>query len=131
MRWDREVLNDNAGTVALRIRYLIHQFGRRIDLHQIANADPAGCFHSHPARWAIRIILRGGYVEEMQDGSKRVWRPGSIGIVRNNLVHRIHELPNGPSYSIWIRGRIRFRTCLVGDGWPPSLRNTMHQSSEK
>lgn len=114
----------------LFIKHLLHWRGRRVDLHKIVWPDEWECFHSHPANWAIRIILWGGYVEEMYDGTMRKWWPGKIGIVRNTDVHRINRLlKERPSYSLWIRGKVRHGTGLFGSGWPPRLRNTFTKGS--
>lgn len=92
------------GRPALWIKKLIKAFGCVIQLHMFVRADDPECFHSRPA-YAVRIILRGGYVEELGDGARRTWRPGMVGIVRPELEHRIDALRNGrDSWSLWIRG---------------------------
>lgn len=132
MKWDRTVDSERDGLPVLYIKHLLHLLGRRIDLHKIIYPDPWECFHSHPARWAVRIILWGGYTEEMYDGTIRKWWPGKIGIVRHSDVHRINRLLSGrPSYSLWIRGKVRHQTQLRGTGWPVELQDTWHGSSEK
>ncbi|MAS67358.1 MAG: hypothetical protein CMK82_11260 [Pseudomonadales bacterium] len=128
--WNKTVNSERDGLPVLFIKNLIHLFGRRIDLHKIVYPDPRECFHSHPAR-AIRIILWGGYVEEMFDGTHRRWWPGKIGIVRHSDIHRINRLlKERPSYSLWIRGKVRHETQLKGSGWPIELQDTYHRSSE-
>jgi hypothetical protein len=72
-------------------------------IHRIETPDDPGKFHTHPAT-AFRLILRGGYVEEMEDGTLREWRPGMFGIVRPETCHRIDRLLDGPSWSLWLRG---------------------------
>jgi len=129
--YDRSVNSERDGLPLLWIKYVFAFRGRRIDLHRIDYPDPWGCFHSHPASWAIRIILWGGYVEEFKDGTMRYWKPGRIGIVRHDDVHRINRLLHErPSYSLWIRGKVRHQTLLTGDGWPLELQDTYHGSSE-
>lgn len=103
------------GRPALWIKKLVKAFGCVIQLHKFVRADDPGCFHTHPA-WAIRIVLRGGYVEELGDGRLRTWRPGMVGIVAPQLEHRISALVNGKeSWSLWFRGpkvaRINIRGC--------------------
>ena len=89
---------------SLLIKRLVSLFGFKIQLHRFIRADSEGAFHTHPA-WAIRVILRGGYVEELGNGDLREWKPGHIGIVHPELEHRIHKLRNGHmSYSLWLRG---------------------------
>jgi hypothetical protein len=101
--------------------------GCRVDLHKFVGADDFDCFHSHPA-YAIRIILWGGYVEEVHDEATynpfgfcalKTWRPGMVGLVPPKMAHRVHSLRNKRvSYSLWLRGPIVAPVKLIGDGWP-------------
>lgn len=129
--WSRAVTSERDGLPVLLIKNLVHLFGRRIDLHKIVYPDPWECFHRHPASWAIRIVLWGGYVEEYYDGTMKARRPGHIGIVRHTDIHRINRLRRErPSYSLWFRGKVRHQTQLKGTGWPVELQDTWHGSSE-
>jgi hypothetical protein len=75
------------------------------------------CFHTHPA-YAIRIILWGGYIEELEGGKHRMWLPGMMGLVKPTCSHRIAGLRNGRfSISLWIRFRRCAAVRLRGDGW--------------
>lgn len=114
MNYD-EWRGDRFGNVVFWIKKLAQFRGCVIQLHKFIRADLDGCFHTHPA-WAIRIVLWGGYVEELGDGRWRMWFPGRIGIVRPELEHRIGGLRNGKvSYSLWLRGpkvrKINVRGC--------------------
>lgn len=105
------------GRPTLWIKRLASWGGRVVDLHKMTAADDAGCFHTHPA-YAVRVILWGGYVEELEGGRRRVWRPGMIGLVAPACSHRIAALRNGrSSWSLWIRGCKRAEVTLRGDGW--------------
>lgn len=105
------------GTKTMLIRHLFHFRGCRIDLHRMVNTDMPACYHTHPA-WAVRIILSGGYVEEMVDGTRKTWRPGMVGIVAPALAHRVHALLNGiESRSLWFRAPKRHPIHLIGGGW--------------
>ncbi len=121
MNWDKFV---GAG---LAIKWLLHVRGRRVQLHRINKADELGCFHTHPAK-AVRIILWGGYTEELEDGTFVEWKPGNIGLVRPSFSHRIHKVDT--SYSLWIRGRVTTNVELRGDGWSEKdlLNNFQHPS---
>ncbi len=97
----------------------------RVDLHKFVAEDDYDCYHSHPA-WAIRIVLWGGYIEEVYDdatyannlfGALRVWFPGRVGVIRPSFAHRVHELCARTSYSLWLRGPICADVKLLGDGW--------------
>lgn len=93
------------GRPAMLIKRLFEVFGRRVDLHKFVRADDPACFHTHPAT-AFRIVLWGGYVEEIDGKGFRTLRPGYVGVVRPELCHRIHKLLNGKSsYSLWLRGK--------------------------
>lgn len=103
IKYDRWVGNGD-GLPVFWVKNLLRLFGWTVRLHKFVKADAPGCFHTHPAL-AIRIILWGGYVEELGDGTWKTWWPGRIGIVRPELEHRIDRLRNGrASYSMWIRG---------------------------
>jgi hypothetical protein len=117
MKWDFQVGNTPDDPVFF-IKNLLHWRGRRLDLHMMVKADGPRRYHTHPS-YAVRIVVWGGYVEEMEDGTKRTWRPGRVGLVRPELSHRIDSLMNGRrSLSLWIRGRITHDIELRGDGWP-------------
>lgn len=106
------------GRPTLWVRRFIYVPKRfHLDLHKMVGKDDPNCFHTHPA-YAIRIVLWGGYIEEMENGRHRTWLPGMIGIVPPSLSHRIVGLRNGhTSYSLWIRFRKRASVLLRGDGW--------------
>lgn len=118
---DRITLTEWIGTVDGRAtlwkRDLLAWAGWRVTLHRIVGADDPGCFHTHPAT-ALRVILAGGYVEQLESGKGRAWLPGRFGIVRPALSHRIAALIDGHSYSLWIRGPRRAPIELRGSGWP-------------
>lgn len=99
------------------VKHLLCGRGFHIDLHKMVAKDDPDCFHTHPAS-AVRVILWGGYVEELEDGRHRMWRPGMIGLVRTSCSHRIAGFRNGRvSYSLWIRFRKRAKVELHGAGW--------------
>jgi len=92
------------GRPTLLIKRFASLMGCVVQVHKFVRADDEGCFHTHPA-FAIRVILWGGYSEELADGRFVDWRPGRIGLVRPELEHRIHALLNGQSsWSLWLRG---------------------------
>ncbi len=116
MRW-HEWRGSMDGRPTLWVRHILCGRGRHVDLHKMIGADDAGCFHTHPAL-AVRIVLWGGYVEEIEGGARRTLRPGMVGIVRPSLSHRIESLCNGRiSLSLWIRFRKSAPVRLRGDGW--------------
>jgi len=117
MKWDR-VVQRTDGMPVLFIKVLWRGWGRSISIHKIVYPDVWGQFHTHPAN-AIRLILWGGYVEEMYDGDMRYWRPGMFGRIRPEDTHRINRLIHPrPSYSLWLRGKVTHDIYLKGSGWP-------------
>lgn len=123
MRWD-EWVGSSDQRPAMWTKNLLRVLGCRIDIHKFIRPDNEGCYHSHPA-YAIRVILRGGYDEDVHEGEippgyirirklKR-WRPFMIGLVRPQTVHRVHTLlGDGPAYTLWIRFRKVAPITLVG-----------------
>lgn len=122
--WDRWISNEpdsDERAAVMWMRHVAHRWGRRIDVHKFVQADAPGFFHSHVAN-AIRMVVAGGYVEEVYDVVAQrpcgevVWRPGSFGIVRPGFVHRVARLLKGPSFSIWFRGRVTHPIRIYGEG---------------
>ena len=105
------------GRPTLWVRHLLCGRGRHVDLHKMVAADDPDCFHTHPAI-AFRLVLWGGYMEEMEDGRRRKWFPGRFGIVTPDYSHRIAGLLNGRfSVSLWVRFRKTDKVKLRGRGW--------------
>ena len=120
MRWDFWVGSPD-GRPTMFVKHLLCHFGCHLDFHKFVKADDEECFHTHPA-YAIRIVLWGGYIEQMEDRSFFMWLPGMIGLVRPSLSHRIDGLLNGyVSYSLWIRFWKIAPISLRGSGWPRDI----------
>ena len=119
MNWD-EWRGDLKGRVVMRIKHLASWRGFKLDLHKFVAADAPGCRHTHPAK-ALRIVVWGGYVEEVESGpgklDLRTIRPGFIGFVRPELCHRIASLRRKVSYSLWLRWPKTHEIELRGQGW--------------
>ena len=126
IRWWSEWVGSLDGRPTMYVTPLLARFGCRVDLHKFVGVDDPGCFHTHPA-WAIRVILRGGYVEEVHNRFYDGWPPGRIGIIRPTFCHRVSHLraSGEPCYSLWIRGPKVAKIQLRGDGWPAHLRPVM------
>ena len=98
-------------------RQLFEERGYKVTLHRFVAADAPDCFHSHPAT-AIRMVLSGGYEEELFGGGTQVCAPGFVGIVDPNMTHRVHRLLNGSeSVSLWVRLPVTDKIQLIGSGW--------------
>jgi hypothetical protein len=100
--------------------HLLNRWGWRADLHKFVGPDEKDCYHTHPAP-ALRVILRGGYVEELENGERVAWLAGDFGIVRPSTSHRVAAvLFDRPCYTLWIRSRKVAKTELHGAGWRPA-----------
>lgn len=89
----------------------MREFG--IYLHQFHRGDDDTDLHNHPWRWAVSIILAGGYIEERRTADDhvdvRTVRPGRINIIRASDFHRVELLERdawsffiaGPKFSSW------------------------------
>lgn len=114
--WD-EWRGDLLGNPVMLIKRLFRKGDFRVDLHCFIRADKEGCFHTHP-RWAFRLVLWGGYTEELESGKKRFWFPGKGGFVSPSYCHRIHSLSFYASFSLWIRFPTKLHKVeLRGPGW--------------
>ena len=103
-----------------RLKPTINSYsGWGIELHKMIRADNKDCFHSHPYS-AFRLVLWGGYWEEMNDLPKakhtREWRPGMFGKIVPDFVHRVDSLRRHVSYSLWFHGPRKFPINLYGKG---------------
>jgi len=119
MKWD-EWRGIDSNNVVFFTKHIIKFSWFQISIHKIIRADENECFHTHPAH-AIRIILWGGYVEEVMDdvGSRwlKTWWPGMFGWVKPSLIHRFNAINFKSSYSLWIRFKKVADVQLIGTGW--------------
>jgi hypothetical protein len=106
------------GRPTMWIKHLLSHKGFKVDLHKFVKADDKECFHTHPAK-SIRVILWGGYFEELETGEIKIWLPFMFGRVAPRLSHRIAGLVFKRSYSLWIRWPKTHDIELNGTGWPP------------
>jgi hypothetical protein len=81
-------------------------------LHKFHRSDDDGALHSHPWRWSVAFILRGGYSEERRVGDRvvrRVKLPFQLNLIRGTDFHRVDLLGEscwtlflaGPKASSW------------------------------
>ncbi|MDY0747330.1 hypothetical protein SNE35_22700 [Paucibacter sp. R3-3] len=121
MNWDQWI-GTVAGEPIMWIKHLASFRGWRLELHKFVRADVPRCYHTHPAI-AVRLILWGGYLEEVEASRFHWWFPPQFGLVRPELSHRIDMLANGRvSYSLWLRGPRTHEVSLRGPGWRNQLR---------
>jgi hypothetical protein len=81
-------------------------------IHCFHKSDDARDLHSHPCKWALCLVLAGGYIEyRLVDGQvvRRIMKPWSINLLRWNTLHRVELIGKdawslvlwGPKFSSW------------------------------
>lgn len=89
-------------------------------LHHFHRSDDAGALHNHPWKWALGIIMVGGYSEEKrvsifgcgptypQTERHKVERldhkPGSFNLLKHDTFHRV-DLIEHDAWSLFITGK--------------------------
>lgn len=113
--------------------------GVAVYLHRFHRSDEAIEMHSHPWKWAVSLMLAGGYSEERRRGQFVVRRdvmPGALNVITSDTYHRVDLLESdawslfmvGPKVSSWgfwdrftgdvvpWRNYIATRRCVRSDG---------------
>lgn len=75
-------------------------------LHKFHRGDDDEELHNHPWRWAVSLILSGGYVEERRFGEtvyRRIVRPGMLNFISADDFHRV-ELRGREAWSLFVVG---------------------------
>lgn len=97
--------------------------GARLLLHEILRPDADMRLHNHPWRWAVALVISGGYAElRLTDfaGARHVltWRwPWRIYRLTGTDFHRIAHLKGRASWSLFLHGPRRQRWgFLAPDG---------------
>lgn len=93
-------------------------------LHKWVGVDQDEPFHTHQAAIGARLVLAGGYVEEVRRRSGRVelveWRAGQFGLITGGYSHRLVQLIDGlPAVTLFVRGPT---TRPVELWWPDGRR---------
>lgn len=74
-------------------------------IHYFHRGDDDRDQHNHPWDFSVALVLAGGYHEERGDCS-RVFRPGSINVIRKEDYHRVELLkPDKGSWSFFVAGK--------------------------
>jgi len=115
IKWD-EWRGSLDGRPTMFIKNYFSHSGFKFDLHKFIKKDDEQCFHTHPAK-SFRIVIWGGYIEEMENGDIKTWFPLRCGFVQPSLSHRISGLIKGASYSLWFRWPKTDEIKLRGNGW--------------
>jgi hypothetical protein len=77
-----------------------------IYLHHFHRSDVDRELHNHPWRWAVSLILVGGYREERRVGNRvtyRFLRPGMLNILTDKDFHRV-DLVEKDAWSLFLTG---------------------------
>jgi len=99
-------------------------FGLSLKVHKIVRSDNDRCEHNHPW-WFIRIILYGGYAEQIKGKtySRLPWRPWAFWRIYPCLPsfqHKILRLFKRSNWSLVLCGRNKGSWgFLTKDGWVP------------
>ncbi len=77
-------------------------------LHRFMRPDDDRELHSHPWKWAVSLVLAGGYTEERlkSDGSvvKIRRRPFTLNFLGPNSFHRVDELHGKETWTLFVCG---------------------------
>ena len=77
-----------------------------IYLHRFHRSDEDRALHNHPWRWALSLVLVGGYSEERRIGDRvvrRLVRPLRFNWIGHDTYHRV-DLIEDDAWSIFIVG---------------------------
>jgi hypothetical protein len=81
--------------------------GAGIYLHRFHRGDSDPELHNHPWRWAVSLILAGGYREYLRtrgdDVASRDVKPGRVNAITADTFHRV-ELLDGECWSLFVAG---------------------------
>lgn len=61
-------------------------------IHCFHRSDNSACLHSHPWKWALSWVLKGGYSEERRVRNvvvQRDVRPGHFNLLKSDTFHRV------------------------------------------
>lgn len=84
--------------------------GARLLLHEVLRADADPRPHNHPWRWAVALVISGGYCEVRMTDFRgvrlaRTWRwPWRPYLMTGTSFHRIDTLKERASWSLFLHG---------------------------
>jgi len=98
------------GSPYLERYYLCTIFGLRFFIHRFVASDPDRGLHDHPWKWALSLILSGGYTElKIRKGFasylcsfKR--KPGRFNYISGNTFHRVLLNQKQEAWSLFAHG---------------------------
>jgi hypothetical protein len=96
-------------------KYLVWQSSEgkdsvRVHLHRFVRSDEDRELHNHPWRWAVSLVLAGGYREERRVlAGDTVYRrrvsPGSVNVITNWTYHRV-DLLDEECWTLFVSGPV-------------------------
>jgi len=99
------------GKLVMKIAWVRRLASWIVMLHAFVDLDGLEPSHTHQADFGIRIILFGGYDEEVlrEDGSveRLEWRKGDVGVIPAAFDHRMVAIRPEGATSLWVRGPTR------------------------
>jgi hypothetical protein len=106
----RATIAGDDGRPKLHRRYLVgtgKTFG--VFLHHFVGSDGPTELHDHPWRWAVSLVLWGGYLEERRltasARSTRRWLgPGRLNLLRPGTFHRVELRAGRPAWTLFVHG---------------------------
>ena len=113
----------NVGGKPYLTRYYL--FGKRSEwnvfVHCFHSSDQGDELHNHPWKWAVSLILSGGYSEEFRVSEEELFgfggefsrtnftvfrrekRPGDLNLITSKSFHRV-DLPRGEAWTLFVVG---------------------------
>lgn len=83
-------------------------------LHEFHKSDSPEAMHNHPWRWALSLVLKGGYFEfrEKDTGKGTIFwlGPGTFNFLRHDTFHRVvlgddyFRCARVPAYTLFLAG---------------------------
>jgi len=103
----------------LERHFILKIKGRSVYLHRFWDSDPGNDLHDHPW-YNISIVLKGEYIEHLQDGSSIRRKAGDICFRTARTAHRIEIEPGweGKVWTLFLTGK-RYRQWgfYTPNGW--------------
>jgi len=74
-------------------------------LHQFNKSDSPEALHNHPWRWAVSLVLKGGYWELREAGNWHWRAPGDFNFLDADTFHRVAlDYDEAPAYTLFLVG---------------------------
>lgn len=90
------------------IQWRTSRAGVSVFVHYFYRSDDDHALHNHPWKWALSLVLAGGYSEERRVGNsvvRRLVKPGSFNLITSDTFHRVDLLDaDRGCWSVFIAG---------------------------